>query len=200
VLAACGKKAPIRLQTQSDPNAPFVDKVVVKAHAEVNVHAGARNPSGSQPVSVTLASSTSMTIDNSKFTVPAISNAVLSFGSLLVNTLHDNNLNVCGTDGKTKCGTALLRAYTSGVAGAGLWNATDGYGAPITASLTNPLTVGLGAAGAAIMQTFAIPASKHVIQLKDFTATPSYAISVDFTLAGAGSYSTTLVIEYGLTQ
>jgi hypothetical protein len=61
------------------------------------------------------------------------------------------------------------------------------------------LTVGLGAANAAVVQKISIAANKHVLHLSDFPSS-QYQMRTDFTEAGAGSYSTTLVIEYGLLE
>jgi hypothetical protein len=69
----------------------------------------------------------------------------------------------------------------------------------MTASLSSPLTVGLGAANAAVMQTISIAATKRVVRLSDFSPMPNYNIKFDFTDAGAGDYSTTIVLEYGLS-
>ena len=123
--------------------------------------------------------------------------AVNNFGTLQLANLQDNQLKVCGTNGKTKCGTAMIRIYTTGTSGAGLWNADDQYGAPITAGKSTLAPVGLNASGAAIVQQISIPANKHVLTLQDF-ASPKYAMEVDFTQAGTGTYSSTLVIEYAL--
>jgi hypothetical protein len=157
------------------------------------------NPS-SLPVTVVNSASSTMQVDTSGFQIPQISNAVLNFGNLKISDLMDNDLKVCGTSGHTRCGSAVIRIYTSGTAGPGLYNAADGYGAPITAALgAGPdLTVGLDAANSAVVQTYAIPNGKNVLRLSDFLVVPNYLIKSDFTNAGAGSYATKIVIEYGL--
>ena len=90
------------------------------------------------------------------------------------------------------------RTYTTGVAGAGIWNAADGYGAPLTTG-SPASTIGLGTTGAVNVQSYTIPSNKNVLNLSDFTGSPKYTFAADFTNAGAGTYSTTLVIEYGLS-
>ena len=95
----------------------------------------------------------------------------------------------------------MIRTYTTGRAGPGVWNDEDAYGAPIAASMDPTLpggTVGLDPAGAYVLQSIAIPPSKHTIKLSDFTPAPRYNYKADFTEAGAGTYSTTLVVEYVL--
>jgi hypothetical protein len=58
---------------------------------------------------------------------------------------------------------------------------------------------GLGSANAVIVQTLTgIPNNKNVIRHTDFSPTPTFNIDGDFTNAGAGSYSTTVVVEYAL--
>lgn len=143
----------------------------------------------------------SMTVSTSSFVMPVVSNALLDLGSLAVATLFDNSLRICGSNGKTKCGTALLRVYTAGVAGAGLWNAADGYGAPLTVESTpaGTQTTGLGVANAVVVQSYAIPSNVNVLRQTNFSPAPSFKFKTDFTDVGAGSYATTIVIEYGLT-
>ena len=153
------------------------------------------------PVSVIVSPNATLTVDSSGFAVPPISEAILDFGDIALTDVRDNSLRVCGTDGKTKCTKAVIRMYTTGVAGAGIWNAADGYGAPLLAKLTGGTvqTVGLGSANAVTVQSITIPNNKNNIRFSDFTQTPNYEIGADFTNAGAGSYSTTLVVEFGLS-
>ncbi len=152
---------------------------------------------GGTTITVTNSSSAAMTISTSLFSIPTIASEMLDFGFLQVSALLDNDLKQCGNNSNQKCGTAIIRMYTTGVAGEGLYNATDGYGAPITAGQSTLSTVGLDGAGAAVMQSISIPNNKHVLRLSDFT-NPKYNVKSDFSNAGAGSYSTTLVIEYAL--
>ncbi len=194
------------------------DAGVVKARSVITISTGGANQSrllsliisqafaatgGNVPVSTTVSPSTSFTLDTSLFSVPSSPTAfaVNDFGFLQVGTLKDNNLDVCGTQGNQHCGTAMIRMYTTGTAGAGLWNSVDQYGAPITAGLSSGSlsTVGLNEAGAAVMQQITLAANKHTIQIGDFT-TPKYDVKVDFTNAGSGAYATTLVLEYALSQ
>ncbi len=150
------------------------------------------------PVSVVNVASTTVTFDNSKFVIPPITSDLLSFGSISLSGLSDNNLATCGSLGKTVCTSAVIRLYTVGTSGAGMWNATDGYGAPINAGLAAPyLPVGLTVANALTVQSIKIPASKHALKYTDFPS-PTYTIQGDLSNAGAGSYATTLVIEYAL--
>ena len=152
------------------------------------------------PISVVNAPNSSMTVDVSGFRAPSITNAVLNFGSIRITGLDDNNLTVCGTNGQAACTQAVIRIYTTGTAGPGIYNAAGGYGMPITAKQGSlaALVVGLTSAAAAEMQTVTIGANKHAVVTADLTPSPSYSISSDFTNAGAGSYFTTLVVEYGL--
>lgn len=202
ILASCGgKNSSPTLQVGPGQNP---DGSVVHGRATLQINASTGHTllaaqDQNEPINVTVAPSTTMSVDASKFVVPAITNTVLDFGDLTVNGLSDNNLMVCGTNGTTQCGTAVLRVYTTGTAGAGLWNTAGGYGAPITASLTTPLTVGLAVANAAVMETYSIPSTTHVMHLSSFSTAPTFDVQIDFTNAGAGSYSTTLVVEYALT-
>jgi hypothetical protein len=152
-------------------------------------------------ITVVNAPSTSMTLDSSGWVVPTIENAVVDFGYLAISALSDNNLRVCGAAGNMKCGNAQIRTYTTGRPGPGIWNDEDAYGAPISATM-DPATpgaiVGLDPAGAVVLQSVAIPANMHRLKLSDFTPAPRYNYKADFTDAGAGTYTTTLVVEYVL--
>jgi hypothetical protein len=160
------------------------------------------NVSEKLPIDIINAPNTTIEFDTSKFKIPAISNALLSFGTIELATLTDNVLSVCGTNKKTKCTKAFIRFYTTGVKGAGVWNADGGYGMPIYASVIGgkSTTVGLNPENSGYMASISIPSSKHVLTRDDFSATTHYNLSSDFKTAGAGIYSTTLIIEYGLAD
>lgn len=161
--------------------------------------AHASNPT-TIPITVINAPNAQMTVNSSGIVAPAITNDPLEFGSLTITRLRDNDLKVCGPNGKQKCGTAIIRLYTTGSPGAGLYNSGDSFGAPITAGI-GPVraTVGLGPSNAAIVQTYTIPSNRNSIRETHFDPQPmTYNVSVDFTDAGAGAYATTLVVEYGL--
>jgi hypothetical protein len=145
------------------------------------------------------APSTMSTLDTSLFIVPQITSDLLTFGSLRIQSLKDNNLKVCGPNANEKCTTALIRLYTTGTAGPGLWNDADGYGAPIMVGQDPAMMgeVGLGSENAIIVQTASIPGTKNVLTTLDFP-NAQYQVDVDFSNAGAGSYGTTLVVEYAL--
>jgi hypothetical protein len=206
-LVGCGKRYPPVANSGNPPLNPQINEkdVVIRASSSLPVkvnHRGGKkifDASANQPVTVTNAAAVTMTLDNSNFTAPTITNDLLDFGYLALSALRDNSLRVCGPSGNTKCTKAFIRVYTTGVAGEGLYNAADGYGAPMTSSLTTPLSVGLGAANAAVMQSITIANSKRIVRLNDFTPTPNYNVKFDFTEAGAGDYSTTIVVEYGLS-
>lgn len=180
---------------------------VVKGTAYIPVEVaadGSMRPSASitYPVTIVNPPNVRFNVDTSKMVVPVISNTMLEFGKAELSELHDNNLSVCGSNGSTKCTSAYVRMYTTGKPGAGVWNSADGgYGMPIYANMTGTprLTVGLNAANAAIVQKITIGGNKHVLNLNDFP-TAAYEMRADFTEAGAGTYSATLVIEYGLLQ
>lgn len=153
------------------------------------------------PVTIVNPTNVKFEISGNAITYPPITNAMLDFGKLTIGDVFDNNLSVCGANGKTRCTKAYIQMYTIGTPGAGVWN-TDGSsgGMPIYANQTGSarLTVGLNAANAAVVQQFTIAAVKNVLRLSDFPTAAAYEMRSDFTNAGAGTYSTTLVVEYGL--
>jgi hypothetical protein len=213
LISGCGVSA---TDGQLTPvGTPDADGAVIKARSTFEVSTGGTTTarlfgfvirsafaaSGTAPASTTLAASTSFSLNSSLFSVPSNPTpfAVNDLGYLQVGTLEDNDLRVCGTNGKTKCAKAFIRMYTTGAAGSGMWNTADGYGAPITAGQGSAFApVGLNAAGAATVQQITLANNKNTLKLADF-ADPKYGIQVDFTDAGAGTYATTLVVEYGLS-
>ena len=177
---------------------------------EIEIFAG--QASGTD-VSVTLPVSTSYALDLSSFIAsPTISNQVISFGNLgLANTFYDNNIKVCGSSQNGQCTLASIRAYTApatGVtnAGNGLWNANGGYGVPLSIKDSAGVAqeILLGQSASKLLESFQITSGKRVLTYSDWQAfggvIPSFAVSADFTLAGAGVYSATLILEYVLSQ
>ncbi|NJM09920.1 MAG: hypothetical protein HC883_03240 [Bdellovibrionaceae bacterium] len=206
LLAACSGKRGGSNNTAAVTPTPGPSELqgLVKGTAYIPVIVGQHGqiqPMAAHKFPVTVVNPPNVVFDiNTDATVmPVISNSMLDFGKIAVSSLTDNDLRVCGANGNKKCAQAFIRIYTTGTPGAGAWNSEGGYGMPIYSNQTGsaPLTVGLDAANAAVVQTIKIPNNKHVLRLSDFP-NPAYELRADFTEAGAGSYSTTLVIEYGL--
>ena len=189
-------------QSGQGPELPFVlkSRSVFAVAMPTSSSLSIMSTSTAVPISVVNAPNSSMTVDVSGFRAPSITNAVLNFGNIRISALVDNDLAVCGANAQTACTQAVIRIYTTGTAGPGIYNTAGGYGMPITAKQGSlaALVVGLTSAAAAEMQTVTIGAGKHAVVTADLTPSPSYAVSSDFTNAGAGSYATTLVVEYGL--
>ena len=205
LLAGCGSD-------ESDPSNPVTtipdSKLTYRARANIRMASeGAamfsRNAKKAD-VSITIVNPAmvSLSVDDSNLSVPEIDSDTESFGWLQIDDLRDNDLSACGTSGHDKCDTAVIRMYTIGAAGPGFYNAAEGYGVPLLATLTTPLTLGLNAANAVTIQSIAIPSSKRLVKLSDFALPPKYNLDGDFSNAGAGSFSANLVVEYvcALTQ
>lgn len=162
------------------------------------------------PVSVTLPALTTYSVDTSSFIPnPTLSNASIAFGSLkLGQSFFDNNLKVCATSANGQCQSALLRAYTTQAAsvtnpGDGLWNAADGYGVPLYIKAADGIekTIQLGQSASQTIQTVGFQPSQKVLTATDFKIggnVKAYDVRADFTLAGAGTYAATIIIEYVL--
>ena len=218
ILSGCGKNLPTA--AQSTPSLPPVgiaadDGSVVHGRAVVVVSneqqtammklfknflmPSAYAANGSSTVTYTNVGSTNFTINVAALTASGFTGNTLNLGSVALATISDNNLKVCGTGGATKCGSAAIRVYTTGST-AGFVNTADGYGAPVYTGSMNPSSqVGLLDAGSVQVQALTIPSNKHTVALADFP-TPTYAVTADFSNAGAGSYSMTYVVEYVLNQ
>lgn len=216
VLVGCGNKESKTITPLPNINEPNIDGLVVAGRASINVVVGENtvakifksiqaafiqmayaNPI-SQPVTVVLAPNTTMTMSSANFVTPPLSNEVLSFGFLELTALSTNDLRKCPTNQGKKCTKAILRVYTSGVDGAGFYNTEDGYGVPLLATGVNPeAEVGLGAENSYIVQQITIPTNKNTIRLSDFSQT-LINVNGDFSNAGAGTYSTTINVEFAL--
>jgi len=201
IVTACGSEDP-----SANPVSIPESNIVVRATAEMPISMGGqgrlfgRNATKKADVAIRITNPAivSMSVDDSEIAVPEMNLNIEDFGWLEISDLRDNDLKACGPDGRTKCNRALIRMYTTGEAGAGFYNSEERYGVPILATLTAPLELGLSAAQAVVIQSLVIPDSKRVVRLEDFGAVPKYNIDGDFREAGAGSFSTTLVIEYAL--
>jgi hypothetical protein len=202
LFLGCG---PVKSDDRSGPslpNTPNPSEVVVVGTASFAVLVG---PDGqlqlasTYPVVVNLAASSTFAISTTNFVVPAVTNAVLDFGTIAVTAASTNKLKLCGPGGNQKCTRALLRIYTTTAAGAGFWNGVDGYGAPMTAGLTGALqAVALGQVNAVIVHSYTIPGNRNTVKLTDFSPTPTFSFMGDFTDAGEGAYSTTIAVEFAL--
>jgi hypothetical protein len=215
LLASCGKSNNDNNRTVHKPSIPSPDEVVVMARASFDVttnnasnvakfmnliisNAYAANPAA-QPVTVVLAGTTTMTLSNANFSVPTMTNDLLNFGTLNITQLQTNDLKKCGNNGNQKCTKALFRIYTTSKPGAGFWNDEDAYGVPLLAS--GPLgeaEVGLNQIGAHSVQQITIANNKNTISLADFSPAPAFTIQGDFYNAGAGTYTTTINVEFAL--
>ena len=178
-------------------------KVITRSSLKINVDpvAGLTTWTGTgnddtQVVNATMSPSASMTMSNASFSVPTMTSDLLSFGSLNITALRDNNLKVCGT-GTQKCTAAAFRVYTTGQSGAGVWHSTDGYGAPLNVAVGTGSysAAGLGSANADYVEQITITSGMNVVNLSNFTY-PDILVQGDFTNAGAGSYSTTINVEF----
>lgn len=156
---------------------------------------------GTTTVTYTNSPNTTFTLDVSSLApnfTPTFTGSTLNLGNVTVSALSDNNLKVCNPGGNTKCTTATIQVYTTGSV-AGFVNTADSYGAPVYTGTLNPTTqIGLNTAGAVAVQTFTIGSTVHRLTLADFPS-PTYAVTSDFSNAGAGSYSMTYVVQYALS-
>lgn len=149
------------------------------------------------PVTVTVAPNVTFTVSFASLAAPA-NTAVdtMSLGSVSITALRDNTVALCGTGGTTQCTQAVIRAYTTGVSGVGLWNNSAGYGAPLFLTQGSTKTTVLLTTGSTI-QSYAIPSTSNVVHSSNFTSL-GFSVSSDTSNAGAGTYMTNLVIEYDL--
>lgn len=154
--------------------------------------------SATTPIAINVGAISQLEIDDRDFYLPeAVSADLLSLGQLSISNYFENNLRVCGTNGREKCSRLQIRMYTVAGEGEGLYNSEHGYGLPIRAGLAleSAVTVGSGPEGSCLVQELTIPSSKNVLRLSDFGSVPAYQVAIDFSNAGIGSYAANLVIE-----
>lgn len=146
---------------------------------------------------------TTFVVDTSTL-VPVLSGDAntLDLGSVTVTDLKTNQLKICGVGGNQKCTEAIIRVYTTELAGfagiSGFVNKDDSYGVDLFSGkgIADQLT-GLDAIGSVTVQSFVIVANDKKLSLADFPS-PTYLVEVDFSNAGAGNYEVTYVIELAL--
>ena len=154
-------------------------------------------------VSYTLAENVTFTINTANVS-PILTGDTLDIGTISISSLDTNKLKICGTNSNQKCGQAVIRIYTQALVAwpgvDGFVNTADGYGVPVSAGKTTAnLPVGLGAVNSAFVQSYTIPSNDNRLTMADFPS-PTYKLASDFSNAGSGSYSMTLVIELALAQ
>ena len=141
------------------------------------------------------------TLNTTKLVAGTLNSAfTLSLGYMQISALVDNTLEVCGPTGNMQCTDAIFRVYTLGNI-AGLVNTTDPnpYGAPIFVTGLNPkIPLTLNEPGVELEDS-TIGSAQHLLRLSNFP-TQTFYVTSDFTNAGSGSYSSTIVFEYVLTN
>lgn len=209
LISACGvnKEDTVPSATPNEvPSGTFEsdeDGVVVKGRAEVFVSSDTNGKlsyvsSGSSVVTYTNAAATAFAINVGSLTPGTFTGDTLSLGSITLSSLDDNHLKVCGVGNNQKCLKAIIRAYNSGSV-AGFVHQVDNYGAPVYITGLNPsVALGLGSANSVQTQTYTIPSNVNRVRLTHFPS-PTYAVSSDFSNAGDGAFSMTLVLEYALS-
>lgn len=205
LISACGGTA---FKGTGDIPAIYAEEdVIVRGRAEVTVTGSSENQphkdlggqaaTGSTTVTYTNAAAVNFTINVAALVAGAFTGNTLSLGHVDLSTLSDNNLKICNPGGNTKCTQAIIRTYSTGTV-QGFVNTVDSYGLPLFAGTLAPTTaIGLNTTGAVQLQTYIIPITDHKVTIADFTTT-AYNVTSDFSNAGAGNYSVTLVLEYVL--
>lgn len=207
-FVACGRSTDHKDKRtgNSADNTTFnpADPYIVRGHWEMPMTAGAQNlrsfhsllgnASSNAPIGATVTAAVTFSVSTANFVEPTNPIDSASYGSLDVTALRDNSLRVCGPNANQKCTTGAIRIYTTGTAGPGLWNTVEQYGLPITSGAD---TIGLAPAGAYVKATAAI-GNKNILKLSDFTVAANIPIpvAVNFADAAAGTYASTMVIEY----
>lgn len=154
--------------------------------------------SGTTVINSVISASVEFTLSGTNFISPLVpGTGVTSYGYLRLTHLRDNDLEVCGLGGDEQCTTAAIRIYTTGP-GPGFYNSEKAATLPITT--TSSVNVGFGPENATQLASVDVSAD-DVLNLVEMTGGPTFLkipISINFTEAPAGSYTTTLVVEYVL--
>lgn len=167
-------------------------------HQEAIVNAQSE-ATGSISMSVTDNATATMTLSpwtNPGAVTPTAAITALLLGNVGVASLFDNDLNHCPANANNHCNTAGFAVFM--VTTAGLVNSVDNSQImPI--SMSGPLTAltVLGTASPGLfLQSLAVAASKHTVQLTDFTPAPLFPVDGNFSSVGAGTYTGTLTVVY----
>lgn len=119
----------------------------------------------------------------------------LNLGTLAIDKIDVNKLEICGVGGDEKCTSSIIRMYTTAITGhpgiAGFVNTIEGYGLDFTA---DSVTIGLDTGGATTLNQYTIPAGDRRLRNNDFTDL-SYDLEVDLENAGVGNYEMDIVLE-----
>lgn len=202
MVLGAGMTATSAMATELPPvgvaSGPNHERIIARAIIKFRPHNGGIQAA---PIEVILAPFTQATFSDTELLSPVdISNSVMPFGNMQLTELLDNDLVTCGVLSDEQCTRARVRVYTTG-AGAGFWNTVGGYGAPLSVQAPElPSSawqlVGLDIANAAYMSTTDI-SLLNVLNLSDMYASiiPQFDFRSDFRLAGAGTYSATIVME-----
>lgn len=144
------------------------------------------------------------TLNTASMVAGSFTGDILSFGNFAISGLDDNKLKVCPASGEAnggsvKCNKAKIRVYSATGDAEGIFNnTTDGYNIPF---LIGGVTVGVGVANAAYVQTYTIASNKNRLRRVDLTAAiTNFPVTMDFTNGGAGNYTATIIVEYVLIK
>lgn len=123
-------------------------------------------------------------VDTTRLGTPLPTGGVLELGTLRLNALADQDLNHCGSAKNQRCGTALIRIFTTNPLGGFEVAKEDGaYRA-----------IGVGTKHATVLERLAIPPGQEHLRITDYVL-GSYQVRLN---PGAQGYDTDLVIEYAL--
>jgi alpha-tubulin suppressor-like RCC1 family protein len=143
-------------------------------------------------------------IPNNQYSANTNNQNLQNFLTLDIGTLFDNNLFSCAN---LKCDIAQIRLYT--ISTLGLYDAVSQQSVPLLVDsqyLTSATPVPLGSNQGLVIDQELIPLNQQVISLinGDFNdahgTNGGYTLSANFTQAGAGTYTSQVVIEYDLAS
>ena len=194
LLVSCGSPLDLRTKPRHKPTVPK-DYIVVGT-TKITIRSG----EGAYAVSPVNANVTYTEPETGKFnttaniTASADGEDAISLGSIVVDAININKLEVCG-GGSDKCTSSIIRIYTTAVTGhpgiSGFVNTTTGEGIPL---LADGVSVGIDTGGALTLDSYSIPANDNKLRNNDFTDL-TYTLGVDTSNAKAGDYELDLVLE-----
>jgi hypothetical protein len=124
----------------------------------------------------------------------------ITLGSLVVDQLFSNDLNICGVGNDEKCTVAGLRIYNQTDNGLkGTTDATDIVPLLSVPYNSSASSFGVGSGNALILDSIAIAANKKNVKKQNFN-TLSFELFGTFTDAGADTFTGTVFIELYVSQ
>jgi hypothetical protein len=142
-----------------------------------------------QPVTAELGAQLDFLVDINNWYIPKCS-SLTEIGTLTISSIRDNELNQCGPLENEKCRTAVFQMYLGGTDASARFFVQSPELSLSELQIDSPI----------IFDTITIPQDRHVLQLSDSNTGPRVTVYAYCQSPLPSDYSTSIVIEYGLSD